>query len=190
MFTNTCNKTGCITRGNDLWIVPPFYTQLYEVNRVYINCIHQYTSFVFKLPNFIWFNQYIDWHFVTVGRDWGIYFNVEWLHLCNLAVWYIRNDLIKLHWWWWSLPYRFSYSTLRGNRVDSFDSIVPIASITGSCSISLLYVEVNTMHVRMQFTHVWYVNVNQIRIQVRHCLYTRIKCLLPSACRFHISTLI
>ena len=102
VFTNTCNKTGYITGWSDLWIVPPFYTQLYKVNRMYINYIRQYTSFVFKLPNFIWFNQYIDWHFVTVGRGWGIYFNIDWFHLCNLAVWYIRNNHIKLPWWWWS----------------------------------------------------------------------------------------
>ena len=34
-------------------------------------------------------------------------------------------------------PTVFSYSTVRGSRVDSFDSIVPITNITGSCGISL-----------------------------------------------------
>ena len=41
------------------------------------------------------------------------------------------------------LPFRFSYSTFRGNRVVSFESIVPITSITGGYSVSLLDVEGN-----------------------------------------------
>jgi hypothetical protein len=82
-------------------------------------------------------------------RKSSYFFFILCMDLSSTATVYVVFEMEKLrspH-----SPTVFSYSTVRGNRVDSF---VPITSITGSCSISLLDVEVNTTHARMQFTHV------------------------------------